>query len=44
MSEKAKALKTLYVANLIAIWGVRRAVSNGIITQGEFKQITGVDY
>lgn len=44
MSEKAKALKTLYVANFIAIWGVRRAVSDGIITQDEFEQITGVQY
>lgn len=44
MSAKAKALKTLYVANLITIWGVRRAVSDGIITQNEFKQITDVDY
>lgn len=44
MSAKAKALKTLYMANLIAIWGVRRAVSDGIITQNEFKQITGLEY
>lgn len=44
MSAKAKALKTLYIANLIPIWGVRRAVNDGIITQSEFKQITGSDY
>lgn len=44
MSAKAKALKTLYKANLITISGVRQAVANGIITAEEFKQITGGQY
>lgn len=44
MSEQAKALKTLYMANLITDWGVRRAVTKGIISEDEYKKITGVQY
>ena len=44
MSAKAKAIKTLYKANRISIAGVRKAVNTGVITQDEYRQITGVQY
>lgn len=44
MSIKARAIKTLYMSNRITIWGVRQAVNSGIITQEEYKKITGAEY
>lgn len=44
MNAKAKAIKTLYLADRITIEGVKEAVKNRIITPEEFKIITGVDY
>lgn len=41
MSAKAKAIRTLYRAKRIAIDGVKQAVVDGIITEVEYKQITG---
>lgn len=44
MSEKAKAIKTLYKAKRIDLDGVKQAVRNKIITAEEYKQITGAVY
>ena len=44
MSIKAKAIKTLYNAKRISLMGVRQAVIDNIITEQEFKLITGEDY
>ena len=44
MSAKAKAIQTLYKAKRINLVGVRKAVSDGIITEVEYKVITGEDY
>ena len=44
MSEKAKAVYTLYKAKKISLSGVKKAVKDGIITAKEFSQITGLTY
>ena len=44
MSVKAKAVRTLYKAGRINLDGVRQAVENGLITEAEYKEITGLDY
>lgn len=44
MSARAKAVQTLYRAKRIGIDGVKKAVTDGIITTKEFKTITGEDY
>ena len=44
MSVKAKAVRTLYRAGRITINGVKKAVSDGLITKAEYKAITGEDY
>ena len=44
MSAKAKAVRTLYRAKRIDIDGVRQAVADGLITEAEFKIITGEEY
>lgn len=44
MSVKAKAIRTLYRAKRITIDGVRQAVEDGLITEAEFKAITGEEY
>lgn len=44
MSAKAKAIRTLYRAKRINLDGVKQAVADGIITAGEYKEITGEDY
>lgn len=44
MSAKAKAILTLYKAKRINLNGVKKAVSDGIITDAEYKEITGTDY
>lgn len=44
MSAKAKAIKTLYKAKRITIEGVKQAVIDGIITEAEYKEITGEEY
>ena len=44
MSSKAKAINTLYRAKRITIEGVKQAVKDGLITEAEYKQITGEDY
>lgn len=41
MSVKAKAIKTLYMAKRISIEGVRKAVTDGLITEVEYEIITG---
>lgn len=44
MSIKAKALRTLYRAHRITVDGMKQAVMDKVITEDEYKQITGVDY
>lgn len=44
MSVKAKAVRTLYRAHRITIDGVRKAVSDGLITAEEYTEITGETY
>lgn len=44
MSTKAKAIRTLYRAKRITIEGVRQAVKDILITEADFKEITGQDY
>lgn len=44
MSAKAKAIKTLYRAKRITVGGVRQAVADGIITEEQYKEITGEEY
>jgi hypothetical protein len=44
MSAKAKAIRTLYRAKRITIEGVKQAVVDGLITEAEFKTITGEEY
>ena len=44
MSAKARAVRTLYRAKRITIDGVRQAVEDGIITEAEYKDITGQAY
>ena len=44
MSARAKAVQTLYRAKRIGIDGVKKAVTDGIITTKEYKTITGEDY
>lgn len=44
MSVKAKAIRTLYRAKRINLDGIRQAVVDGIITEVEYKSITGEDY
>ena len=44
MSAKAKAIKTLYNANRITLDGVKQSVKDGIITETEYKEITGEAY
>ena len=44
MSVKAKAIRTLYRAKRINLDGVRQAVVDKLITEVEYKTITGEDY
>lgn len=44
MSKKAKAILTLYKTKRITLEGVKKAVKDGIITEGEYKEITGEVY
>ena len=44
MSAKARAIQTLYRTKRIDIDGVRQAVADGLITELEYKIITGEDY
>lgn len=44
MSAKAKAVRNLYRAKRITIDGVKQAVVNKIITEAEYKTITGEAY
>ena len=44
MSAKAKAIKTLYKTTRITLDGVKKAVADGIITEAEFKEITGENF
>lgn len=44
MSEKAKAIRTLYRAKRINLDGVKQAVVDKLITEIEYKTITGEDY
>lgn len=44
MSARAKAIRTLYRAKRINLDGIRQAVVDGIITEVEYKSITGEDY
>ena len=44
MSVKAKAIRTLYRAKRITIEGVKQAVSDGVITEIEYTEITGKEY
>lgn len=44
MSIKARAIRTLYRSKKININGVHKAVEDGLITDIEYKKITGEDY
>ena len=44
MSARAKAINTLYRAKRITIEGVKMAVTDGLITEAEYKEIAGEDY
>ena len=44
MNVKAKAIKTLYLANRITLDGVKQAVVNGVITKEQYTEITGKEY
>lgn len=44
MSAKARAIRNLYRLGRIDKAGVRQAVADGIITEAEYKLITGEDY
>ena len=44
MSVKAKAIRTLYRAKRITIEGVRQAVVDGLITEAEYTEITGLAF
>lgn len=44
MSIEAKAILTLYRTKRITLAGVKKAVADGIITEGEYKEITGKQY
>ena len=44
MSAKARAINNLYRRGRITLDGVRDAVSGGVITKDEYKQITGHEY
>lgn len=44
MSTKAKAIQTLYRTGRITLAGVRQAVVDGLITENEYKIITGEQY
>ena len=44
MSVKAKAIKTLYKSKRITLEGVKKAVADNLITEYEYKEITGKDY
>lgn len=43
MSAKAKAIKTLYGAKRITLDGVKKAVADKLITEADYKEITGED-
>lgn len=44
MTAKAKAIRTLYRAKRITIDGVKQAVIDGVISETEYKEITGEVY
>lgn len=44
MSIRAKAVRTLYRAKRIDLNGVKQAVIEGIVTEAEYKLITGEEY
>lgn len=44
MSIEAKAILTLYRTKRITLAGVKKAVADGIITEAEFKEITGENF
>lgn len=44
MSAKAKAIRTLYRAKRITLDGVKQSVADGLITEEEYKLITGEQY
>ena len=43
-NPKEKAIRTLYRAKRITLDGVRQAVVDTLITEAEYKTITGEDY
>lgn len=44
MSEKAKAIKTLYNSKRITLEGVKKAAADALITKEEYELITGLSY
>ena len=38
------AFKNMYQHNLVPIGGVRQAVLDGVLTEADYKEITGEDY
>lgn len=44
MSEKAKAIRTLYNAKRITLKAVKKAVYDRVITEEEYEKITGFKF
>lgn len=44
MSIEAKAILTLYRTKRITLDGVKKAVKDKLITEAEYKEITGEEY
>lgn len=44
MSVRAKAMANLYRRKRITIDGLKKAVVDGVITEAEYKEITGQQY
>ena len=44
MANKVKAIKTLYKAKRITLDGVKKAVADKLITEADYKEITGENF
>lgn len=44
MSARARALANLYRRNKVTKDGLKRAVADGVITNTEYREITGEEY
>ena len=44
MKINVKAIKTLLLAKRVTLASVKKLVTDGLITEAQYKEITGVDY